>query len=222
MDVITKVKELNQIEFNPMQEKAIQTGLFDSSIIISSPTASGKTLIAEVTALNSVINKKKKVIYACPLKALASEHFSEFKKKYSKELNIKVTISTGDFDSSSKYLQNYDVIFTTYEKTESLLRHKTEWLSSIGLLIVDEIHEIDSDRGPTIEIMITKLLLLNPSLQVLGLSATIPNSKELAEWLKAKLVESSFRPVKLNEGVYFDDRIHFLRGKEKIEANSDT
>ncbi|MBU2100204.1 DEAD/DEAH box helicase [Candidatus Micrarchaeota archaeon] len=222
MDVITKVKELNQIEFNPMQEKAIQTGLFDSSIIISSPTASGKTLIAEVTALNSVINKKKKVIYACPLKALASEHFSEFKKKYSKELNIKVTISTGDFDSSSKYLQNYDVIFTTYEKTESLLRHKTEWLSSIGLLIVDEIHEIDSDRGPTIEIMITKLLLLNPSLQVLGLSATIPNSKELAEWLKAKLVESSFRPVKLNEGVYFDDRIHFLRGKEKIEANSDS
>ncbi|MFH1664449.1 MAG: DEAD/DEAH box helicase [archaeon] len=221
MDVIQKVKELNSIEFNPMQLKAVNAGLFDSSIIISSPTASGKTIIGELTALNSVIKKKKKVIYACPLKALASEHYRDFKKKYSKALNIKATISTGDFDSSSKYLQNYDVIFTTYEKTESLLRHKSNWLSSIGLLIVDEIHEIDSDRGPTIEIMITKLLLLNPELQVLGLSATIPNAKELAEWLNAKLIESSFRPVKLSEGVFFENQIHFLRGKEKIEPSAD-
>ncbi len=80
MDVIQKVKEINSIEFNPMQEKAIKAGLFDSNVIVSSPTASGKTLIGELTALNSVINKKKKVIYACPLKALASEHFREFKK----------------------------------------------------------------------------------------------------------------------------------------------
>jgi len=222
MDLIHKVKELNSVEFNPMQLKALEQGLFDSNVIISSPTASGKTLVSEITAINSIINKKKKVIYACPLKALASEHFNEFKSKYSKELNIKATISTGDFDSSSKYLQNYDIIFTTYEKTESLLRHKAEWLSLIGLLVVDEIHEIDSDRGPTIEIMITKLLLLNPKMQVLGLSATIPNAKELAKWLKAKLIESSFRPVKLNEGVFFENKIHFLRCKEKIEDKNDS
>ncbi len=222
MDVVIKAKELNKIEFNPMQKKALNEGLFDSNVIVSSPTASGKTLIAEITALNSVVNKKKKVIYACPLKALASEHFQEFKKKYSNELKIRTTISTGDFDSNSKYLQNYDVIFTTYEKTESLLRHKAEWLSSVGLLIVDEIHEIDSNRGPTIEIMITKLLLLNPKLQVLGLSATIPNSIELAEWLKAKLIQSSFRPVKLSEGVFFENTIHFLRIKERIESKDES
>ncbi len=221
MDVIQKVKTLNSVEFNPMQKKAIETGLFDSNVIISSPTASGKTLVSDLTAINSIINKKKKVIFASPLKALTSEHFNEFKKKYSKQLNIKATISTGDFDSSSKYLQNYDIIFTTYEKTESLLRHKAEWLSSIGLLIVDEIHEIDSGRGPVIEIMITKLLLLNPEIQILGLSATIPNAKELSGWLKAKLVESSFRPVKLNEGVFFENKIHFLRAKEKIAPSFD-
>jgi len=221
MDVITKVKELNKIEFNPMQLKAIEIGLFDSNLIISSPTASGKTLIADLTALNSVINNKKKVICVCPLKALASEHFNEFKKKYSNELNIKTTISTGDYDSGSKYLSNYDVIFTTYEKAESLLRHKSEWLKQIGLLVVDEIHEIDSDRGPVIEILITKLLLLNPKIQILGLSATIPNAKELSSWLDAKLVESSFRPVKLNEGVFFENQIHFLRTKEKIASFDD-
>jgi helicase len=221
MDVIQKVKELNSIEFNSMQKKAIKAGLFDSNIIVSSPTTSGKTLLADIAALHSIINKGRKVIYACPLKALAFEHYTEFKRKYSKQLNVKVTISTGDFDSSSKHLSNYDIIFTTYEKTESLLRHKAEWLKQIGLLVVDEIHEIDSDRGPTIEIMITKLLLLNPAIQVLGLSATIPNAKDLSEWLNAKLIESSFRPVKLKEGVYFENAIHFLKGKERIEFSED-
>ncbi len=221
MDVIKTVKELNSVEFNPMQEKAIKAGLFDSNVIISSPTASGKTLVSDITAINSIINRKKKVIFACPLRALASEHYAEFKKKYSNSLGIKATISTGDFDSSSKYLQNYDIIFTTYEKTESLLRHKAEWLQQIGLLIVDEIHEIDSDRGPTIEIMITKLMILNPKFQILGLSATIPNAKELSKWLDAKLVESSFRPVKLKEGIFLENEIHFLRGKEKIGHSND-
>jgi helicase len=93
-----------------------------------------------------IITPKKKVIFTCPLRALASEHFNEFKKKYS-SLKIRCTLSTGDFDSSSKYLSNYDLIFTTNEKTESLLRHRAEWLSHIGALIVDEIHEIDSERG---------------------------------------------------------------------------
>ncbi len=221
MDVISKAKEINKVELNEMQLKAVEAGLFEGNVIVSSPTASGKTLVSEISALNSVINKKKKVIYACPLKALASEHFNEFKKKYSGELNIKATISTGDFDSSSKYLQNYDVIFTTYEKTESLLRHKSEWLKNVGLLIVDEIHEIDSDRGPVIEIMITKLMILNPKIQILGLSATIPNAHDLSSWLKAKLVKSSFRPVKLTEGIFFDEKIHFLRGKEKIQKKED-
>lgn len=207
--------------FNPMQKKALAEGLFEKSIVISAPTAAGKTIIAELCALHSILNNKKKVVYTCPLRALASEHFNDFKKKYSKKLGIRMAISTGDFDSSSNYLQNYDLIFCTNEKLDSLLRHRAEWLQSIGLLVVDEIHELDSDRGPTIEMVITKLRHSNPSLQFLALSATIPNSKEIAQWLGAKLVQSDYRPVKLLEGVLFDSIIDFKTSKEEIEKKKE-
>jgi helicase len=221
MNIEQEVKSANAFDsFNPMQKKVLEKQWKEKSIIVSSPTASGKTVVAELLALNSIINKKKKVVYSCPLRALASEHYSEFKKKYSK-LKIRAGISTGDFDSKSSYLQNYDIIFTTYEKIDSLTRHKADWLSGIGLLIIDEIHSIGSDRGPTIEMFTAKLFQLNSSLQLLGLSATIPNAKELAEWVHAELVESDYRPVKLLEGVYFNGLLDFGSCSEEIAEGTE-
>lgn len=210
MDLIQSVLELNSFkEFNKMQKAALKYDIFTKNIVISAPTTSGKTLISELCALNSIINRRRKVIYTCPLRALASEHYNSFKKKYSKALNIKAMLSTGDFDSSSKYLQNYDIIFSTNEKIDSLLRHRADWLSSVGLLVADEVHELDSDRGPTLEMVVTKLKMLNPKLQLLALSATIPNAQDIANWLDAELIESNFRPVKLKEGVYFDETVSY-------------
>ncbi len=210
MEILDLVKKYNNFDsFNPMQKKVINAGLMKKSIVVSSPTASGKTVIAEIGALNSILNNRKKVIYACPLRALASEHSSDFKKKYFSDLQIKSTLSTGDFDSTGKFLSNNDIIFTTYEKLASLLNHRSDWLSQIGLLIIDEIHSIGSDRGPTLEILTTKLRFLNKDLQILGLSATIPNAKELADWLDAELVESDYRPVILSEGIFFNSEIVF-------------
>ncbi len=154
MDIPSKVLEINGFkEFNPMQKKVVKKGL-GKSVVVSSPTASGKTIIAELFALESIINDSKKVMYTCPLRALASEHYTDFKKKFN-ELKIKTTISTGELDSRSSHLGKFDLIFTTYEKADSLFRHKTDWLQSIGTLVVDEIHELDSDRGPTLEMLIT-------------------------------------------------------------------
>jgi len=216
-ELIERIRAVNNISFNPLQKKVLSRKLFEKNFVVSAPTASGKTLIAEIVSLNAVLNKNKKVLYTCPLRALASEHFREFKRKYEKEFSVRITISTGDFDSSSRHLQNYDIIFTTYEKAESLLRHRAGWLGEIGLLVIDEIHEIDSERGPTIEMVATKLSLLNPSIRILALSATIPNAKEISQWLKAELIKSSFRPVKLKEGIFFNSEIHFEKEKEFIE-----
>ncbi len=217
MDLEKKALEANSFsEFNPMQKKVLDRDWKNKNLVVGAPTASGKTVVAELAALNSIIGRKKKVVYTCPLRALASEHFNDFKKKYSSNLNIRACQSTGDLDSSSKYLSSYDIIYTTYEKMDSLIRHGADWLQQIGLLVVDEIHEIDSGRGPTLEMLITKLRIMNPKMQVLALSATIPNAGELAKWLDAELVESDYRPVKLSEGVYFDDEIEFKGRKENI------
>jgi len=197
--------------FNPMQKKVVEMG-FKKSLIVSAPTASGKTIVAELFMLEEVLNKNKKVIYTCPLRALASEHYSDFKKKYSPQgadSKIKFAVSTGDLDSSSSYLKNFDVIMTTYEKLASLLRHKTDWLKDVGGIIIDEIHELDSDRGPVLEIALTQMRMNNPKLLVLGLSATIPNAKELSSWLNAELVESNFRPTKLREGVLLENSVEY-------------
>jgi len=211
MNLAKKVLETNGFQsFNEMQEKCLDK--INNNLVVSAPTASGKTIIAELFILEHVLNKKKKVIYTCPLRALASEHYKDFQNKYP---SITFSLSTGDLDSNSSYLKKFDVIFCTYEKLASLLRHKTEWLNEVGCLIVDEIHELDSDRGPVLEIAITQLRNKNKDLNLLGLSATIPNALELAEWLDAKLVESNYRPVKLTEGVAFDDEIKFNTGKSE-------
>ncbi|MDD4983458.1 MAG: DEAD/DEAH box helicase [Candidatus ainarchaeum sp.] len=220
IELLNKVKELNNIaDFNEVQNKAIPQ--LEKNIVVSSPTSSGKTLIAEIASLETILNKKRKVIYTCPLKALASEHYSNFKKKYEKEFGIKCAISIGDLDSSSKYLENYNIIFTTYEKLDSLIRHKSFWLYSIGLLVIDELHMLDSDRGPTIEVSVIQLNLMVKDLQTLGLSATIPNYKQLAEWLNAEAVYSEHRPVALKKGVLVENKIYFEKETEEIDFSND-
>ncbi|WP_320416622.1 DEAD/DEAH box helicase [Candidatus Nitrosotenuis chungbukensis] len=145
----------------PPQEDAINAGLLEGkSILVSAPTASGKTLIAMLGIINYLYKSKGRVIYLTPLRALASEKFSELKKLEKLDLgrSIKTAISTGDFDSVDKDAENADIVVLTNEKMDSLIRHGVEWLDQIGLIVADEIHLIgDTDRGPTLEVVLTKL-----------------------------------------------------------------
>ena len=109
------------------------------NILVSTPTASGKTLIATLAMIQHIIKHKTKVVYLSPLRALAAEKFSEFKKLETMKLDrkIKVTISTGDFDSVSN-LTNSDIMIMTNEKMDSLMRYGPAWIDDIGLVISDE------------------------------------------------------------------------------------
>lgn len=195
-------------ELRPSQVKSINQGLFkDKNLLVCTPTASGKTLVAEMSFLNTIMNKQKKAVYIVPLRALASEKYYSFKKEYPE---IKVGLSTGELDSEDKGLGNNDLIIVTSEKFDSLLRHRTPWLTRLGTIIVDEIHLLnDSSRGPTLEVVLAILKKELPNAQIIGLSATIGNSEELAEWLNAELIKDSWRPVKLKKGVYLDGELHF-------------
>ena len=204
-----KILEKDITKLRPAQEKAIKKGLLErKNLLVCTPTASGKTLIAELAALKSIIEGNGKAIYIVPLKALASEKYKDFKKRYG---NVaKVALSIGDIDSTDSYLVDYDLIIVTAEKLDSLIRHHAPWLSLISTIIIDEIHLLnDPGRGPTLEILITILRQLLKKAQIIGLSATIGNPEELAEWLKAKLVIDNWRPVKLHKGVYLDGEVEF-------------
>lgn len=196
-------------ELRPAQEKSIKKGLLEGkNLLVCTPTASGKTLIAELASLKTILEGKGKAIYIVPLKALATEKFKDFKKRY--EGAARVALSIGDIDSADSYLIDYDLIITTSEKLDSLIRHHSPWLSLVSTIIVDEIHLLnDAERGPTLEIILTILRQLLKKAQIIGLSATIGNSEELAEWLNAELVVDKWRPVKLHKGVYFDGEVKF-------------
>ena len=195
-------------ELRPSQVKSISAGLFeDKNLLVCTPTASGKTLVAELAFLNAVLHDKGKAVYIVPLRALASEKYRQFKKDYP---SLKIGISSGELDQVDSYLGNNDVIITTSEKFDSLIRHKAPWIKRLKTVVIDEIHLLnDPSRGPTLEIIITILKKELKEAQLIGLSATIGNPEELADWLGAALVKDTWRPVKLKKGVYLDGEITF-------------
>jgi len=195
-------------ELYPPQEAAVKAGLLEGkSLVISSPTASGKTLTAMMAAYKKV-KEGRKVVYLSPLRALASEKYAEFKEL--ERFGISCVIGTGDFDASGEVLGKFDLLVLTNEKFDSILRHGVSWLRSVGLFISDEVHLAGSgDRGPTLEMILTRVIHLGLDAQLLSLSATISNADELARWLRSDLVALDWRPVPLREGVYDYGRILF-------------
>ena len=202
------------LELYPPQITCVEEGLFEGqNMLIAIPTASGKTLVAEM-AIHHHISMGGKCLYIVPLKALASEKFQEFSGK-----GVQVGISTGDFDRKDEYLGKNDIVIATSEKADSLLRNNAHWLSEITLLVVDEVHLIDDEsRGATLEMVITKLRSKNSHLSVIALSATIGNPEDLAEWLDAKVIVSDWRPVDLHEGVYYRVASIFGIGRRRLSG----
>lgn len=206
-------REKGIVELFPPQEEAIKRGLLElrKNFLVAVPTASGKTFIAELLILKSLLERGGKALYIVPLKALASEKFEELKLYES--LGLKIGVATGDYDSSSEWLSGYDIIVTTSEKADSIIRHRASWLHQIRCVVADEIHLInDPERGATLEVTIARLMHLIPELVVLGLSATVGNAREVADWLGAELIYSEWRPVKLKQGVYLKGTVFYEDG----------
>ena len=198
--------ELKIFKLREIQKEAIQKGLFFcKSFLVCAPSGSGKTLIGEVCAVNNVFQNFGKSIYLVPYKALATEKYVHFKKSYER-FGVKTELSIGDYDVDDDKLEQADIVVTTYEKMDSILRnfYDKEWIFDISTIIIDEIHIIgESDRGPRLESLIVRLneFLGNP--QIIGLSATIANPEFFNGWLTSlgnhtSLIISDERPVPLH------------------------
>ncbi len=178
-------------ELNPAQKAVVDAGFLEDNhnYIIAIPTASGKTLLGVMAALDTIL-KGGKVVYAVPLISIQNEKVREFKEFE------KFDITVGKHPSSS------DLAVMVFESFDSITRFSWNTLSDVDLLIVDEFHMIgEYSRGPTIECALTRSHILNPGMRIIALSATIKNMNELATWLDAHVVEHVFRPVPLYKDV---------------------
>src|SRR5690625_2903277 len=155
------------------QVDAIQGIEAGESVLVSAPTGTGKTLIADFL-IEKTHRAGKRAIYTAPIKALSNQKFKEFKRHLGEE---NVGILTGDVVIQPEA----PILIMTTEIFRNLLHTDPERLSDVAYVIFDEVHYIDDPaRGSVWE---ESLIFMPPTMRFLGLSATIPNVDELGEWV---------------------------------------
>ena len=212
-DTLLEIWERQQGEFLlPVQEVAVQRyGLFDGrSLLISSPTSSGKTFVGEMAALRAAFAGQR-VLYLTPLRALAEEKYETFRARYA-TYGVKVVVATRDrreFDHDIEH-GDFHLAVLVYEKLAQLLVRHPHLLRTVALVVVDELQMLgDSERGSGLELTLTKLLSAVPRPQLLGLSAVLREAEQVAAWLDADLLLQDERPVELYRGVALGDRFRY-------------
>ncbi|ERH00349.1 MAG: superfamily II helicase [Halonotius sp. J07HN6] len=199
-------------ELYPPQAETVEAGICEGENVLAAiPTASGKTLIAQLAMLTA----DGPGLYIVPLRALATEKHATF----SELPGVDVGIATGDYDSPAAELAEHDIVVATSEKVDSAIRNGASWVADSGCVVVDEVHLLgDGGRGPTLEVTLAHLRRLTPGVQLVALSATVANAAEIADWLGAALVESDWRPVDLRTGVADTERVAYDDGTTESVA----
>ena len=206
-------------ELLSVQERAVKEfGLFGGgNLIVFSPTSSGKTFVGEMAAVKAA-RENTKVFYLVPQKALAEEKFQEFRQRYG-SLGIKVVVSSRDHREYDDDIERRDfqIAVVVFEKMQTLLVSRPQLTEVVGLVVIDELQLItDETRGPTLELLLTKLRTAHSTPRIVGLSAVLGKAQSLADWLGAKLLIETKRPVELRKGVLCKGEFKFL------EHNSST
>ena len=176
--------------FNPIQTQIFYSVYHtDENLLVGAPTGSGKTVIAELAILRLFKkNPTGKIIYIAPLKSLAKERVSDWKNKF-QFINKNVLELTGDFTPDLEQLLNADILITTPEKWDGISRnwHHRAYVKKVSIVIIDEIHLLGLERGPVIEVIVSRMRFISHKLKnnvrLIGLSTALANSVDVAEWL---------------------------------------
>ena len=180
--------------FNPVQTQIFYSVYHtDENLLIGAPTGSGKTVIAELAMLRLFKkNPTGKIIYIAPLKSLAKERVLDWRNKFS-FINKNVLELTGDFTPDIESLLNSDILITTPEKWDGISRnwHQRAYVKKVSIVIIDEIHLLGLERGPVIEVIVSRMRFISHKLKsnvrFIGLSTALANSSDVAEWLGISL-----------------------------------
>lgn len=182
--------------------------------ILQMPTGSGKTWLAE-HAIEDTLNNSFRAIYLTPLRALASELYPKWLKRFSEN---SVGIFTGDYGKpGNPYpipFRDSNLMIMTPEKLDACTRNWKShwgWIPQVDLIVVDEFHLLgDRHRGSRLEGTLSRFRRLNPFSRILALSATLGNRQELSDWLQGVEFYSTWRPIPLKWTIK-----HFRKAEEK-------
>ena len=176
--------------------------LSGKNCIVHVPTAGGKTLIAEVAIAQLLErNPTAKAIYCVPFVSLAAEKYEEFQKKFR---NFSVLALYQNIGSSN--FSNGQIAVCTFERAHAVINSflKTKEKNQIELIVVDEFHMIgDESRGPTVEALVCKAMMMEAKPRIVGLSATVNENdlKNFANWMNGFSFTSGARPATLSQFV---------------------
>jgi ATP-dependent DNA helicase HFM1/MER3 len=206
--------------FNAVQSKCFHTAFqTDDNLVLSAPTGSGKTLVLELAVcrlLTQSRNTDFKVVYQAPTKALCAERYRDWSRKFG-PLGLECAELTGDTENNHlRQVQQASIIITTPEKWDSVTRKWRDHFKLIELIklfLVDEVHILKESRGATLEAVVSRMKSIGSDVRFMALSATIPNSEDIATWLgrnrlspdlpaQREVFDESYRPTKLERHVY--------------------
>jgi len=205
--------------FNAIQSKAFDA-IFNSNsnFVLSAPTGSGKTAVLELAVcrlINTFASDSFKIVYQAPTKSLCAERQRDWQAKFG-TLGLECAELTGDTDNSHmRNVQQASIIITTPEKWDSITRKwkdHQKLMQMVKLFLIDEVHILKEERGATLEAVVSRMKSVGSDVRFVALSATVPNSDDIAAWLgrdpmnpqipalREKFGEE-FRPVRLKKHV---------------------
>lgn len=202
--------------FNPMQTQIFHT-LYNTSanVLLGSPTGSGKTVAAELSMWWAFRERPgSKIVYIAPMKALVRERVHDWRRRLAIPLGLKLVELTGDNTPDTRTIRNADIIITTPEKWDGISRswQTRGYVRQVSLVIIDEIHLLGGDRGPILEIIVSRMNYIasqsKGAVRLLGMSTACANATDLGDWLGVKQgaglynFRHSVRPVPLE--IYID------------------
>ncbi|KAI9893762.1 MAG: hypothetical protein M1814_005978 [Vezdaea aestivalis] len=200
--------------FNPMQTQIFHC-LYNTpaNVLLGSPTGSGKTIASELAMWWAFREKPgSKVVYIAPMKALVRERVQDWGKRLTRQMGLKLVELTGDNTPDTKTIRDADIIITTPEKWDGISRswQTRNYVRQVSLVVIDEIHLLGGDRGPILEIIVSRMNYIaahsNNPVRLVGMSTACANASDLGNWLGVKEglfnFRHSVRPVPLE--IYID------------------